>query len=66
MWSTPWINRNLAKGFEANGGPLSVVKHIGVPYCEKSCVNFCITVFAVYDEILKVKEYLLNVLVIRR
>ena len=23
----------LAKGSEVNGGPLSVVKHLGVPYC---------------------------------
>ena len=35
MWFTVWFNRNLAKGSEVNGGLLSVVKHLGVPYCER-------------------------------
>ena len=65
MWSL-WFNRNLAKGSEANGGPLSVFKHLGVPYCKNSCVNLCITVSAVFVEILKVKGYLLNVSMISR
>ena len=64
MWSTLWFNRNLAKGSEGNVGPLSAVKHLGVPYCEKSCVNLHITVSAVFVDIIKVNWYLLNVLVI--
>ena len=34
---------------------------MGVPYCEKSCMNLCVMVSAVFVEILKVKGYLLNV-----
>ena len=66
MWSTLWYNRNLAEGSEANGGPLSVIKHLRIPYCEKSCVNLHITVSAVFVDILKVKGYLLNISAIRR
>ena len=52
---------NWAKGSEENGGPLSVVRLLGLPYCEKSCVNFHMTVSAVFVVILKVNGYLLNV-----
>ena len=52
---------NLANVSDANGGPLSVVRLLGVPYCEKSCMNLCVMVSAVFVEILKVKGYLLNV-----
>ena len=61
MWSTLWFNINLANVSDANGGPLSVVKLLGVSYCEKSCVNLCVMVSTVFVEILKVKGYLLNV-----
>ena len=62
MWSSLWFNINLANVCEANGGPLSVVKLLGVPYCEKklfelACDGFC----CFFVEILKVKGYLLNV-----
>ena len=46
---------NLANVSDANGGPLSVVKLLGVPYCEKSCVNLHVMVSAAFVEILKVK-----------
>ena len=52
---------NWAKGSEENSGPLSVVRLLGFPYCEKSCVNFQMTVSAVFVDILKVNGYLLNV-----
>ena len=61
MWSILWFNINFANVSYANGGPLLVVKLLGVPYCEKSCVNLCGMVSAVFVEILKVKGYLLNV-----
>ena len=66
MWSTLWFNINLANVSEANSCPLSVVKLLGVPYCEKSCVNLHVMVSAVFVEILKVKGYLLNVSVTNR
>ena len=52
---------NLANVSDANGGPLSVVKLLGDPYCKKSCMSFHVMVSAVFLEILKVKEYLLKV-----
>ena len=51
----------LSKMYEDNGGPLSVVRLLGLPYCEKSCVNFCMTVSAVFVVILNANGYLLNV-----
>ena len=61
MYSTIWLVMNWAKSSEENGGPLSVVRLLGFPYCEKSCVNFCMTVSAVFVDILKLNWYLLNV-----
>ena len=61
MWSTLCFNINLANVSDANGGPLSVIKLLGVPYCEKSCMNLQVMVSAVFVEILKMKEHLLNV-----
>ena len=66
MLSALWFNINLANVSETNGGPLLVVKFLGVPYCEKSCVNLHVTVSAVFVEILKVKGYLLKVSVTNR
>ena len=48
MCSTLQLLMNLAKGSEEKGGPLSVVRLLGFPYCEKSCVKFCMTVSAVF------------------
>ena len=61
MCSTLWLLMNWAKDSEENGVPLSVVRLLGLPYCEKTCVNFCMTVFAVFVVILNVNGYLLNV-----
>ena len=61
MCSTVWLVMNWVKGSEENGGPLSVVRLLGFPYCEKSCVNVHMTVSAVLVGILKVNGYLLNV-----
>ena len=51
---------NWEKGSEENGGPLSVVRLFGFPYCEKSCINFCVIMSTVFVHILKVNGYLLN------
>ena len=59
MWSTLWFDINLANVSEANGGPLLVVKLLGVLYFEKLCELAMVS--AVLVEILKVKGYLLNV-----
>ena len=61
MWSTLWFNINLANVSDANGGLLLVVKLLRAPYCERSCMNLCVRVSAVFVDILKVKGYLLNV-----
>ena len=52
---------NWMKTSQENGGPLSIVRPLGLPYCEKSCVNFHMTVSAVFVVILNANGYLLNV-----
>ena len=39
---------NWAKGSEENAGPLSVVRLLGFPYCEMSCVNLHMAMSAVF------------------
>ena len=33
------MERNLERGSEENGGPLSEKNHLGVPYCKKGLVS---------------------------
>ena len=60
MWSILFLARNLAKVSDEKGGPLSVDKPRGYPYCERSCSILLITVSAVFGVTLKMKENLLK------
>ena len=60
MWSILFLARNLAKVSDEKGGPLSVDKLKGYPYCEISCSILLITVSAVFVVTLKMKGNLLK------
>ena len=60
MWSILFLARNLAKVSDEKGGPLSVDKLRGYPYCEKSCSILLITMSAVFVVTLKMKGNLLK------
>ena len=62
MWSILFLARNLANVSDENGGPLSVDKLKGYPYCEISCSSLLITVSAVFVMTLKIKGNLLKTL----
>ena len=61
IWSILFLVRNLANVSDENGGPLSVDKLKGYPYCEISCSSLLITVSAVFVVTLKMKGNLLKI-----
>ena len=46
MWPILWAVRNLVNVSEVNRGPLSVDNLLGGPYCDISCLSFCMMVSA--------------------
>ena len=45
----PAWTRNLEKGSEEKGGPLSEKNHLGVPYCEKRSCKQCVMLSEVLE-----------------
>ena len=42
MWSVHWVEKNLVKISDKNGGPLLVSSHFGSPYCKIRSCKHCI------------------------
>ena len=56
-WSIPCVDKNLEKGSEEKGSPLSEENHLGIPYWEKRPCKHCLRMSEVLEWTLYTKGY---------